>query len=235
MSQENREIIRMSVRAVVETTLHESDLTPASSSARRMQEGAVAHRARQSSALEKDYRKEVALSADYEGEALLLHVTGRADGVYEDTDGVTVIEEIKLGYENQPLIPAHRAQAAMYGHMLALQDDLSALRLRVLYVGIRGDELAVYEETKSAEALAQEFDALCAAAAAWEQTKLLRRRVRDLSLCALPFPFDTYREGQRKFAANVYVALRDKKRLFAQAPTGIGKTMAALYPALRAI
>ena len=235
MSRENREIIRMSVRAVVETTLHESDLTPASASARRMQEGAVAHRARQSSALEKDYRREVALSADYEGEALLLHVTGRADGIYEDADGMIVIEEIKLGYENQPLIPAHRAQAAMYGHMLARQDQLDVLRLRVLYVGIRGEELAVYEETKSAEALAQEFDFLCAAAAAWEQTKLLRRSARDLSLGALPFPFAAYREGQRKFAANVYVALRDKKRLFAQAPTGIGKTMAALYPALRAI
>ena len=235
MNREIREEIRMSVRAVVETTLHDSDLTPASSAAQRMQEGAVAHRARPSSALEKNYRKEVALSADYEGEALLLHVTGRADGIYEDVDGMTVIEEIKLGSENQPLIPAHRAQAAMYGHMLAQQEGLDALRLRVLYVGVRGSELAVYEETQSAQALSEEFNRLCAAAAAWEEIKLLRRRQRDLSLGTLAFPFDTYRDGQRKFAANVYVALREKKRLFAQAPTGIGKTMAALYPALRAI
>ena len=117
-----RETIRMSVRAVGETTLHESDLTPASASARRMQEGAAAHRARQSSALEKAYRKEVALCADYQAEALLLHVTGRADGIYEDLDGLTVIEEIKLAKENPSLIPAHRAQAAMYGHMLAGQE-----------------------------------------------------------------------------------------------------------------
>lgn len=235
MSERVIEKIRMSVRAVVETTLHESDLSPSSASARRMQEGAIAHRARQGSALEKDYRKEVALSADYEGEALLLHVTGRADGVYEAIDGMTVIEEIKLGAENQMLVPAHRAQAAMYGHMLTQQENMEQIRLRVLYVDVRGGELAVYEETKSAHELHEEFDCLCAAAAAWEEKKLSRRMARNASLSSLPFPFDTYREGQRKFAANVYIALREKKRLFAQAPTGIGKTMAALYPALRAI
>ena len=230
-----RETIRMSVRAVVETTLHESDLTPASASARRMQEGAAAHRARQSSALEKAYRKEVALCADYQAEALLLHVTGRADGIYEDSDGLTVIEEIKLAKENPSLIPAHRAQAAMYGHMLAGQEGLEQVRLRVLYVDVHGGELAVYEETQSALALHAEFDSLCAAAAAWEAKKLARCAARDQSLSGLPFPFDSYRKGQRTFAANVYIALREKKRLFAQAPTGIGKTMAALYPALHAI
>ena len=235
MNQETREKIRMSVRAVVETTLHESDLSPASSSAARMQEGAIAHRARQGSAMEKNYRKEVALSADYEGKALLLHVTGRADGIYQDTDGLTVIEEIKLGAESQMLIPAHRAQAAMYGHMLAHQEALEALRLRVLYVDVSARELAAYEETRTAAELKTEFDSLCEAAAAWEEKKLMRRIVRDQSLSHLDFPFGSYREGQRKFAANVYIALREKKRLFAQAPTGIGKTMAALYPALRAI
>jgi len=234
-TRETREKIRMSVRAVVETTLHESDLSPASSSARRMQEGAHAHRARQAGALEKNYRKEVALCADYEAEALLLHVTGRADGVYEDADGMTVIEEIKLGQEGQPLIPAHMAQAVMYGHMLASEESIESIRLCVLYVDIQGRQLTVYEEIKNAEALHAEFDALCAAAAAWEEIKLKRRMARDLTLLSLSFPFETYREGQRKFAANVYIALREKKRLFAQAPTGIGKTIAALYPALRAI
>ena len=229
------ETIRMSVRAVVETTLHESDLSPSGASAQRMQQGAIAHRARQSSALETAYRKEVALSADYVGEALILHVTGRADGIFEREDGMTVIEEIKLGGENQALIPAHMAQAAMYGHMLAKSEGMEYVILRVLYVDYRAEQLACYEETRSADELRQEFDLLCAAAADWEARKLARRIARDQSLASLPFPFDAYREGQRRFAANVYVALREKKRLFAQAPTGIGKTMAALYPALLAI
>ena len=116
----SKSIVRMSVRAVVETTHHESDLSPASGAARRMREGAAAHRARQSlgAAQEKTYRHEVALSADYEGEALLLHVTGRADAIFTRVDGMQVIEEIKLGAADTPLVPAHMAQAAVYGHML---------------------------------------------------------------------------------------------------------------------
>ncbi len=227
--------VRISVRAVVETTLHESDLSPAAFSARRMQEGAAAHRARQGSAAEREYRKEVALSADYEGEALLLHVTGRADGVFLREDGRSVIEEIKLGGENQLLIPAHRAQAAMYGHMLCKSEELGGVCLRVLYVDASGGTIACYEEEQTAQALLEAFNALCAPAAAWEEKKLLRRQTRDASLKDLPFPFDSYRAGQKKFASNVYVAIRERRRLFVQAPTGIGKTMAALYPALRAI
>ena len=178
----------------------------------------------------------MALSADYEGEALTLHVGGRADGIFLREDGVTVIEEIKLGAPDQPLIPAHRAQAAVYGHMLLCDEPkVEAVCLRVLYVDARGGALAMYEEEPGRERLRAEFETLCAAACAWEERKLARRQARDATLENLPFPFGTYRAGQRKFAANVYVALRDRKRLFAQAPTGIGKTMAALYPALRAI
>ena len=233
----SRETVRLSVRTVVEMTLHDSDLAPAAAAAERMREGAAAHRARQSAAggLLTDYRKEAALSADYEGEALLLHVTGRADGIYTDADGLSVIEEIKLGQQGAPLVPAHRAQAAMYGHMLASKEGLSAVRLCVLYVGTDGERLAEYKETLDAEALHAEFMALCAPACAWEEKKRARKEGRNASLENLAFPFGGYRAGQRQFAANVYVAIRDRKRLFAQAPTGIGKTMAALYPALRAL
>lgn len=228
-------IVRVSVRAVVEMTLHESDLSPAAFSARRMQEGAAAHRARQENAKEYEYKREVALSADYEGEALLLHVVGRADGIFVRDDGRHVIEEIKLGGENQALMPAHRAQAAMYGHMLCKKEALEGVCIRVLYVDAHGEKLACYEEEQTAEELRHAFDTLCAPAAVWEERNLRRKQNRDQSLSGLSFPFDTYREGQKLFASNVYVAIRDRKRLFAQAPTGIGKTMAALYPALRAI
>ena len=233
----SKSVVRMSVRAVVETTHHESDLSPASGAAKRMREGAAAHRARQSlgAEQEKTYRHEVALSADYEGEALLLHVTGRADAIFTREDGMQVIEEIKLGSADTPLVPAHMAQAAVYGHMLCAAEGHERVCLRVLYADLQGGSLNAYERLSTAQDLHAEFDALCAAAAAWEEKKLARREKRDASLAALAFPFDTYREGQRRFAANAYVAIRERKRLFAQAPTGIGKTMAALYPALRAL
>lgn len=226
-------VVRMSVRAVVETTLHEKNLKPGAIS--RMMEGAAAHKARQADSGEMDYRSERALSADYESDTLVLHVTGRADGLFTDRDGKTVIEEIKLCGDDVQLVPAHRAQAAMYGHMLCAEEGLDGVRLRVLYVDGMGHPVQMYEEEQDAQALKAEFCGLCAAAAAREAALLARRQKRDAALAALPFPYREYREGQRKFAAHVYVAIRDRKRLFAQAPTGIGKTMAALYPALRAL
>ena len=233
----DRPVVRMSVRAVVENTLHESDLSPAASAAKRMREGAAAHRARQASEISRGegYRAEVALSAEYGTDALILRVTGRADGVFCDEHGATVIEEIKLGAQDMPLIPAHMAQAALYGHMLCEQEALSAVRLTVIYVDAEGRPLERYESERDAASLRAEFCRFCEAAAAWEQEKLARRAARDASLGALAFPFSDYRAGQKRFAQNVFVAIRERKRLFAQAPTGIGKTMAALYPALLAI
>lgn len=230
-------IVRASVRQVVETTYHDSDLSPAAGAQKRMREGAAAHRARQSEGAkrEKAYQAEQALSADYEADTLILHVSGRADGLFTREDGVTVVEEIKLGAKDNPLIPAHRAQAAIYGHMLCARDGLSGVRLRILYVDEQGEGVACYEEDAEEQTLQETFRTLCAAACVWEEAMLARRRVRDVSLDALPFPYDSYRAGQRQFAAGVYVAIRDRKRLFAQASTGIGKTMAALYPALRAL
>ena len=235
--RENRPAVRLSVRAVVEHTLHESDLSPAAGTARRMREGAAAHRARQSgeAALDSAYRAEVALSGEYEGEALTLRVFGRADGVTVREDGVTVIEEIKLGLPDHPLVPAHMAQAAMYGHMLCAAEGQESILLRVVYVDVFGQRVQIYEEMRDAASLCEEFERLCAAVCTWEAEKLARRQERDASLLELAFPFADYRAGQRRFAQNVYVAIRDRKRLFAQAPTGIGKTMAALYPALVAV
>ncbi len=230
-------IVRASVRQVVETTYHDSDLSPAAGAAKRMREGAIAHKARQSEGAKREtaYLAEQTLSADYKADTLTLHVSGRADGLFTRGDGVTVVEEIKLGEKGNPLIPAHRAQAAMYGHMLCARDGLSGVGLRILYVDERGEGVACYEEDADAQTLEETFRKLCAAACIWEEKMFSRRQERDASLSALPFPYDSYRAGQRQFAAGVYVAIRDRKRFFAQAPTGIGKTMAALYPALRAL
>ncbi len=232
-----KSVVRISVRAVVETTLHESDLSTAAGAAKRMREGAAAHRARQSgaAALDTTYRAETALSADFEHDSLTLRVTGRADGIFTREDGVQVIEEIKLGADGAALIPAHRAQAAMYGHMLCKKEQLEQAALRILYVDPQGRQLASYDETLTAAELDAVFCSFCLPAAVLEAERLSRTQARNRSLSSLAFPFDAYREGQRKFAANVYIAIRDRKRLFAQAPTGIGKTMAALYPALLAL
>ena len=184
---------------------------------------------------ETAYQAEKSLSADYAAREITLRVTGRADGLLLAADGARIVEEIKLGTVENPLVPAHRAQAAMYGHMLCQKEGLTGVRLRILYVDENGAPVRLYEEEADSARLKGEFEALCAAYCAWAERLLVRRRARDASLFGLAFPYGAYRAGQRTFAANVYVAIRERKRLFAQAPTGIGKTMAALYPAALAL
>ena len=229
--------LRASVRQVVEFSLHERDLSPAAFAAKRMREGAAAHKARQSAGAREEtaYQAEKSLSADYAAREITLRVTGRADGLLLAADGARIVEEIKLGTAENPLVPAHRAQAAMYGHMLCQKEGLTGVRLRILYVDENGAPVRLYEEEADSARLKGEFEALCAAYCAWAERLLARRRARDASLFGLAFPYGAYRAGQRTFAANVYVAIRERKRLFAQAPTGIGKTMAALYPAALAL
>ena len=231
-AEAGKPVCRLSVRALVEFTWHESDLGFAGLS--RLREGTQAHRARQREG-ERDgaWRSEVPLSCTYEAEGLTLRVSGRADAIVAGEP--PLVEEIKLGAPDAELMPAHRAQAAVYGHMLCLREGLPAVRLRVLYADAEGRPLRAYEEERDAPGLRAEFESLCAAAAAWERKKLERRRLRDESLRALAFPYPAWREGQKRFAAGVWQAIAGGRRLFAQAPTGIGKTMAALWPSLHAL
>ena len=102
---------RASVRQVVEFSLHERDLSPAAFAAKRMREGAAAHKARQSAGAREEtaYQAEKSLSADYAAREITLRVTGRADGLLLAADGARIVEEIKLGTAENPLVPAHRA------------------------------------------------------------------------------------------------------------------------------
>ena len=236
-ADEKRPVVRISVRGVVETTLHEHDLNPAAGQAMRMREGVAAHTARQAAAgaADSSWRSEVSLSADYEADGFTLRVTGRADGLMAQADGTPVIEEIKLGGPGEPLQEAHLAQAQMYGHMLARAEGYGRVRLRVLYADAQGTPQAVYEQTYSVETLAGRFGELCMPVAALVGARLQRQDRRDSSLEALAFPYPAWRSGQRAFSAGIWRAIRERGRLFAQAPTGIGKTIGALWPALHAL
>jgi DNA excision repair protein ERCC-2 len=204
-----------------------------------MTEGTQAHRARQRAAQESHpgYAAEVTLATRVAGDGLTLEVSGRADGLFERA-GQWVVEEIKLSDTPPPPVapwPAHLAQAACYGHMLCADRGLDGAVLRVLYVDAQGAQTACFENAQTATELAGTFHALARAYLAYAQALLAWRQARDAGLAALAFPYPDYRPGQRAFAANVYVAIRDGRRLLAQAPTGIGKTVAALFPALKAL
>ena len=205
-------------------------------SARRMQEGTALHKLlRESAGL--DYTAEVPLCHSETYEGMTYTVSGRADGVIR-RDGRVKVEEIKsvrgsMFYQNPPEV--YLAQLACYAHFLCAAEGLDEIDTCLTYIHADSHKLRRFERTVRAEELAGAFAELLARVAPW--AVLARERAEEIpdSLRSLPFPYPSLREGQEELIHSCRRAIRHGKRLFAQAPTGIGKTVSALYPAVRAV
>ncbi len=178
------------------------------------------------------YQREVPLSTTC-GE---LRVQGRADGF---DPAVPRLEEIKTHRGDAARIPdnhreLHWAQARVYGWMLCEQHALERIELALVYFNIDTGQETVLPVWHTAVELKAFFETLCARYAGWARAELAHRAARDEALRALSFPFEGFRPGQRELAAAVYRCHGAGRHLLAQAPTGIGKTMATLFAALRA-
>ena len=182
------------------------------------------------------YQRELPLSARFEA----LTVSGRADGF----DPVAMrVEEIKTHRGDAALIPPnqralHWAQARVYGWMLCQQLSLDQIGVALVYFNIDTGEETLLTETQSASDLQAQFHTLCQRYLGWARAQAAHRSARDKALRALAFPFADFRPGQRRLTETVYRAQgrgkADERVLMAQAPTGIGKTMATLFGALKA-
>ena len=177
------------------------------------------------------YICELALSSTFEE----LRVRGRADG-YDA--GRRRVEEIKTFRGDVDRIKGnhralHWAQARTYGAMLCERDGLDALTVALVYVEVTTGEETVLETSCSRVELREGFERLCAAFIGWARQEAEHRSRRNLQLGAMVFPHADFRAGQRELSRNVYRAASAQRCLLAQAPTGIGKTVATTYPLLR--
>ncbi len=221
----------VAVRALCEFTAKQGDLdlrfTPAPTAA----EGMAGH----STVVSRrgaGYIAELALSGDYPG----LRVGGRADG-YDPAQNL--LEEIKTHRGDVARIPQnhrllHWAQAKVYGWLLCAMQDLPEIDLAVVYFNVISQKETVFRESFSAAELRVFFEQQCARFVAWAEQESAHRDERDASLERLRFPYPSFRQGQRQLAEAVYRAARDGRDLLAQATTGIGKTLATLFPQLKA-
>ena len=227
------DILHASVRRVVEFTLQSGDIAPTSIAA--MQTGLRGHKARQEISGQTAERT-VHWQGECEGLSLLIN--GRIDLLHEDRE-IPLIEEIKLISPTAPLpdaaVPVHRMQAVCYAHMLCEELKLETVSVQIAYVTETGVIRAAFPETLSREEAKALFFSMLTPFARWEKQLRDFRVQRDASIQSLPFPFPSYRPGQREMAAQVYTAIRLQKRLFATLPTGTGKSIATLYPAIKAL
>ncbi len=248
---ENR--IRISVRNLVEFLLRSGDIDnrrKGKKEVEAMAAGARMHRKIQSR-MGAGYEAEVPLKADYEVEELVISLEGRADGLFV-RDGVPTVDEIKgvywdIGALEEPL-PVHRAQAMCYACM-ALDggrwnrepgggtpagSEPPLVGVQITYCHLESEEIRRFEERLSPAEVRRFAARLLEEYAAWGTFLYHHRRQRNASIKGLPFPF-SYRPGQRRLAVAAYRAMEQKRNLFIQAPTGIGKTMSVLFPAVMAV
>ncbi|CAM3390839.1 ATP-dependent DNA helicase [Paenibacillus lupini] len=230
--------VHLSVRSLVEYAYQSGDIESGFRSATSLQEGSRTHRQIQQQYGEQD-AKEVYVSAEITREDLLFVVDGRCDGLLQTEDGLT-IDEIKSFSGRVPALmeetyPVHWAQAQCYAYMVAKDRELESMRVQLTYVQIDNGESHQFVRTMTFMELEEFLHDMVNRYYPYASLKSQHAEKRNASIKELGFPFPSYREGQRKLAASVYQTVSDGRKLFAKAPTGIGKTMSTLFPAVKAI
>lgn len=233
--------IKLPIRQLVEFILRSGDIDSRYVEKDRMYEGAKAHRSIQKSntKLYGDYKSEVALSAELDYEKIQYTLEGRADGIFSD-DGKTVIDEIKTTVLPIYLIDEdfnrmHWAQAKCYAYIYAAQNGLTEISVQLTYFNLDTDEIKRFLKAFTFSELAQFIMELIQKYSVWAGFTAEWGKLRDSTIKALQFPFPAYRKGQRELAVGTYRTIEKGKKLFAQAPTGTGKTISTLFPAVKAM
>lgn len=232
------EEIRISVRSLVEFLLRQGDIDDRrlGVSEDAMQEGSRVHRMIQKR-MGGDYRAEVTLRYVEHTKNYDLVVEGRADGIYTD-GGTVVIDEIKGTYGDVARMkepaPVHLAQARCYAYMYGIRQNLERLKVRMTYCNLESEDIRYFYEEQSMRALTEWFGWLVEEYRRWADYDWEWKQIRAESIRQTEFPFP-YREGQRELVKYVYQTIYHRRRLFLEAPTGVGKTVSTVFPAVKAM
>lgn len=235
--------VRISVRNLVEFILREGDIDNRSSGPGdrdAMLMGGRLHRKIQRR-MGVDYQAEVSLKITVPCGGFSIQVEGRADGIIiKDTESgkKVTVDEIKgvlkdLDYIKEPL-NIHLAQAKCYAYIYADRYDLDKISVQMTYCNLNTEEIKRFVITYTAEELKEWFYDLVGQYRKWAKMQISWENTRNNSIHQIEFPFE-YRTGQRDVAVAVYRTILRKKKLFIQAPTGVGKTISTVFPAVKAV
>ena len=234
----DKPVVRISVRNLVEFILRSGDLDNRGGSSDReaMQKGSRLHRKIQGR-MGSHYRAEVSLKYKTEYEDVSIQVEGRADGIFTE-DGQCWIDEIKGVYADvcqlEKPVEVHRAQAMCYAWIYAQEQKTEKIGVQMTYGNLDTEELKFFREEYTLEELGLWYQNLLDRYHKWIAYQLAWKKERNASMSDLEFPFE-YREGQRKILSGVYHTISTQRQIFVQAPTGVGKTMSTIFPAVRAV
>ncbi len=230
--------IKVSVRNLVEFVLRSGDIDNSYMSMSRALDGTKAHQKVQGS-YGHEYKREVTLRHNVYYDDFTIQIEGRADGIFTYPDQI-IIDEIKSTTKDLKDIEEdyndiHWGQVKCYGYIYGLQNNLENINLQLTYFHIETEEKKTFIKIFTLEELEKFFLFLTDKYIEWASVTFYWGETRDTSIKSLPFPFNNYRKGQRELAVATYKTIEEKKKLFAQAPTGIGKTMSTLFPSIKSI
>lgn len=231
--------LKISVRNLVEFVLRAGDIDNRRTSMNEkeaMQEGSRIHRKIQGR-MGPEYTPEVPLKITIPLERFSITVEGRADGVINKNSGI-IIDEIKGMYSNVMAFKKptgiHRAQAMCYAYIYAELNSLQNIGIQMTYCNLDSEEIKRFNEEFPYQELKEWFLDVILNYSRWVEYLYDNMALRKESISNLQFPFD-YRKGQRDIVVSVYKSVLNGKDLYIQAPTGVGKTMSVVFPAVRAM
>ena len=189
-----------------------------------------------------EYQAEVSLKIQIPCGDFLLQIVGRADGIIvkNGSDGKTevTVDEIKgvlrdVSFIENP-VNVHLAQAKCYAYIYALQHEIDEISVQMTYCNLDTEEIRRFLSSYTREELQKWFEDLVRSYEKWARFQIAWEKTRNESISGVEFPFP-YRKGQRDVAVAVYRTIQRKKKLFIQAPTGVGKTISTIFPAVKAV
>ncbi len=185
---------------------------------------------------------EEALVYDYISDSgMILSVNGRFDAMMQKPGKPPMIFEIKSFNSTKESFealvrPEHVTQLKLYGAMYLLgNSETLDISLTLRYVSIT--TLESYEDTftMSFEEAEAYWEEICSEYCIFAKTLLDYKNSLMDSTAQIKFPFDTIRSGQKEFMKKALLALNSQEAFFVEAPTGIGKTVSVLYPAIKGL
>ena len=235
--------IRISVRKLVEFILRSGNIDNrrVTFSETAMQEGGRIHRMLQRG-MGADYQAEVFLRYVYPAGEYDIYIEGRADGIItqgiQKKTEIVTIDEIKGTYRDidkmKGAVSVHLAQAKCYAYIYGREHGLAQVRVRLTYCNIDTERVRYFHFEYPMEELAEWFEDMIRQYRKWADFRFAWQKLRTDSIKELSFPFP-YRKGQKELASYVYQTIYHKRKLFLEAPTGVGKTISTLFPAVKAL
>lgn len=238
MSKDEEYKIKLSVRDLVEFVYASGDIDHRFYSMERAQEGARIHRLLQKSSKDP-YEAEVFLKHEEIYQDVIFIVEGRADGIINKDNKIIIdeiktvnipLEDIEIDYKD-----VHWAQVMCYAYFYCIQQEMDEIDIQLTYYQIEFETIKQFEKHLRLDELTSFYQNLMSEYYKWAVLSRDFNTLKIQTIKDLVFPFPAYRSGQRELAIATYKTILDKDVLYAQAPTGIGKTISTLFPSIKAV